>query len=73
MGLFMITGYLGLFPNVLLSRGNASESLQIVDVMARADSLRVILIAVLVFYPIIIGYQTWKYIKFSKKIKLNDE
>lgn len=73
MFLFVVSGFVGLFPNVLLSRDAMDESIIISDAMAQSGSLRIIIIAICIFYPIIIGYQTWKYIRFRKKIKLNDE
>jgi cytochrome d ubiquinol oxidase subunit II len=73
MVLFVATGFVGMFPNVLISLDNPLESLTIEDVMAQTASLRIIVIAIAVFYPIIIGYQSWKFVKFRHKIKLNDE
>lgn len=73
MAFFVITGFIGLFPNVLLSRDAIEESIVISDAMAARSSLGIIVIAICIFYPIIIGYQIWKYRKFSQKIKLNDE
>lgn len=73
MFFFVVTGFVGLFPNVLLSRDAIEESITIGSAMAQSGPLRIILVAVCIFYPIIIGYQIWKYKKFSQKIKLNDE
>jgi len=72
MFFFVISGFVGMFPYVLISRGAVEESLLISDVMAKSGPLTIILIAVAIFYPIIIGYQAWKFKRFSKKIKLND-
>ena len=73
MFLFVITGFVGMFPYVLISRGAMEESLLIADTMAKSGSLKIILIAVLIFFPLIIGYQGWKFMKFSNKVKLNDK
>jgi cytochrome d ubiquinol oxidase subunit II len=70
---FVVTGFVGMFPHVLLSRGAIEESIAISDAMALSGPLKIIIIAISIFFPIIIGYQTWKYIKFAQKIKLNDE
>lgn len=72
MFFFVITGYVGLWPNVLLSRGMPDEGLEITEAMVQSGSLSIILISVAIFYPIIIGYQFWKFKRFSKKVKLND-
>jgi cytochrome d ubiquinol oxidase subunit II len=73
MFFFVVTGFVGMFPHVLLSRGAIEESIAISDAMSLSGPLKIIVIAVSIFFPIIIGYQTWKYIKFAQKIKLNDE
>jgi len=43
------------------------------DAMALKNSLLVIVIAVGIFFPIIIFYQSWKYVRFTKKVNYNDE
>lgn len=74
MALFIITGYVGMFPYTMISKGSFENSLSISDTMSGSDSLLVVFIAVCIFYPIVFLYQGWKYIKFAKtKIKLNDE
>jgi cytochrome d ubiquinol oxidase subunit II len=73
MFFYLLTGFVGSFPNVLLSRINPSLSLTVSDVMASYNAMNVIFIAVCIFYPIIIGYQSWKYVRFSGNIKPNDE
>ncbi|AIO18855.1 Cytochrome bd-II ubiquinol oxidase subunit 2 [Candidatus Izimaplasma bacterium HR1] len=71
--LFVISGYIGSFPYVLSSNINPMYGITIVEAMSSANGLRIILTTVSIFYPIIIGYQTWKYKKFWQKVKLNDE
>jgi len=73
MFFFVMVGFVGMFPYVLISRGAVNESLLIRDTMAGAGPLKIILIAVAIFYPIIIGYQGWKFKRFTKKVKYNDE
>lgn len=73
MFFYLLTGFVGTFPNVLLSRIDPSLSLTVVDVMSTKNSMMVIFVAVVVFYPIIIGYQLWKYLRFATNIKPNDE
>jgi cytochrome d ubiquinol oxidase subunit II len=68
MALFLITGFVGMFPNVVVASNDVTSSIQIIDAMSASNSLRIILVAVIIFFPIIIGYQTWKYIKFKKRL-----
>jgi cytochrome d ubiquinol oxidase subunit II len=73
MVLFVITGFVGTYPNVLLSSIDPIYSITIIDAMSGTNSLTIILWVTGVFFPIIIGYQTWKYFKFRDRVKLNDE
>ena len=73
MVFFLITGFMGSFPYIVPSYIAVENGITIFDAMAASKSLSVILIAIAIFYPIIIGYQTWKYIMFTKKVKFNDE
>lgn len=73
MWLFLSTGFIGMYPNMVASYTDFDNSITVFDAMARTNSLEIILIAVVVFFPIVIGYQTWKYIRFTDKVKLNDE
>jgi cytochrome d ubiquinol oxidase subunit II len=73
MGFYIITGYVGTYPYALASRFAFDQGLEITDIASRESTLLLVLIIVGVLFPIVISYQIWKYIKFSKKVKLNDE
>ena len=73
LGLFLLTGFLGNYPYMVSSTISFESGMDIFESMANADSLLIIIIAVAIFYPIIAFYQSWKYRKFTTKIKLNDE
>lgn len=73
MILFIITGFLGTYPNVVLSSIDPMYSITIVDAMSSVNSLTIILWVTIIFFPTILGYQTWKYLKFRTRVKLNDE
>lgn len=73
IGLFLMTGFVGSFPYLMPSRIAFENGISIKESMAESNALTVVLIAVMIFYPIIIFYQSWKYKKFTKKIKYNDE
>lgn len=70
---YLLTGFIGSFPNVLLSVVDPALSLTVTDVMTSFNAMNVIFIAVCIFYPIIIGYQSWKYVRFAWNINPNDE
>ncbi len=67
MVLFMITGYLSLMPYFVYSTVNPSYSLSIAKASANVSTLQVMLISTIIFLPIVIGYQAYKYIKFWAK------
>ena len=73
MVLFVVTGFVGTYPNVLLSSIDPMYSITIVDAMSGSNSLIIILWVTGIFFPIILGYQSWKYLRFRDKVKLNDE
>lgn len=71
--LFMLTGFIGNFPYLVPSTIDPTYGLSITETVVSPKTLRLVFTAICIFYPIVIGYQTWKYIKFSDKIKFNDE
>ena len=70
---YMATGFAGNYPYLVPSTIDPTFGLTIADTVVSDRALRIVLVAVSIFYPVVIGYQLWKYIKFSKKIKFNDE
>lgn len=73
LGLFLATGFVGSYPYMVPSNIDMANGITIFDAMVGVKSMRVIFTAIVIFYPIVIGYQVWKYIKFTKKVKYNDE
>lgn len=69
MALFVISGYMGVYPNIISSSLDPANSLSLFDAMSSKNGLTVAIIGVGVFYPIIIGYQFWKYKKFFNTVK----
>ena len=54
--------------NIAIENGITIYDAQVSDL-----TLRLVIVIVAIFYPTIFTYQTWKYMKFAKKVKLNDE
>ena len=73
MALFVVSGYIGAFPHVVASNIDPMYGITITEAMSSAKGLTIVIIAVGVFYPIIIGYQLWKYKKFWNTVKETTE
>lgn len=67
MALFIITGFLGSYPNVVPSTIDPASSITITDAVTQVASGRIIFFVIVFAYPVIIGYQMWKYIYFWRK------
>ena len=61
MALFMTVGYSGIFPYM-------SPGITISDGMASLLTLKIMTLVVIVFLPLVLGYQAWKFYKFRYKI-----
>jgi len=70
---YIATLFAGAFPYVLASTINHDYSISISMAMASQKTLFIMFVATLILGPVVLGYQTWKYIKFGGKIKYNDE
>ncbi len=66
--LVILTGIIGLFPNLIPSRLDAASSLTAFNASSSPYTLRIMTIAALIFVPVVIGYQVWVYRVFRKKI-----
>lgn len=85
MGLFLLTGFIGSFPRLVSSTIDKAYSLvagtfeitgytiQENYIQSNDNSLVLIFFITVIFFPIILGYQGWKYKRFNQKIKHNDE
>lgn len=67
MILFIITGFLAMMPNFINSTIDPNYSLTIQNASANLSTLEVMFYSTLIFLPIVIGYQAYKYIKFWRK------
>jgi cytochrome d ubiquinol oxidase subunit II len=66
----ILTAGIGLFPFLMSSSTNPSESLTVWDASSSAKTLFIMLIAVVVFLPVILVYTTWVYRVMRGKISL---
>lgn len=65
--LVLFTGFTASFPFILPSTLNVSEGLLILDAASSLHTLKIISGVSAIFIPIVIGYQTWKYVKFGRR------
>jgi cytochrome d ubiquinol oxidase subunit II len=72
MVLFVVTGFLGSYPNLVPSTVDAASSITISDAITQVASGRIIFFTVLFAYPVIIGYQVWKYRYFWRKSEVEE-
>jgi len=63
MSLFMITGFVGGFPFM-------SPGITFADGMASFLTLKIMTGVVIVFLPVVLFYQGWKFYKFRKKLQI---
>jgi cytochrome d ubiquinol oxidase subunit II len=65
-------GVIGLFPNMFPSNIDPSFSLTAHNSASSALTLKIILVVVILFVPIVLIYQTWAYNMFKGKVKPED-
>jgi len=65
-------GVIGLFPNLFPSSIDPAYSLTAFNASSSPLTLRIMLIVVILFIPIVLVYQIWVYAVFSKKISEED-
>ena len=65
-------GVIGLFPNMFPSNIDPSFSLTAHNSASSALTLKIMLVVVILFVPLVLIYQTWAYIMFKDKIKQED-
>ncbi len=67
ISLVLFTGFTASFPYILPSTLDPNEGILIIEAASSAHTLSIITGVSSIFLPIVIGYQTWKYIKFGRK------
>lgn len=65
-------GVIGLFPNMLPSSINAEYSLTAFNASSSPLTLKIMLIVVLMFIPVVLVYQIWAYNLFKTKVSQDD-
>lgn len=65
-------GVIGLFPNLFPSSLDSSYSLTAFNAASSPLTLKIMLVVVILFIPLVIVYQTWTYLMFKDKLTKND-
>ena len=65
-------GIIGLYPNLFPSNMDAAYSLTAHNASASQLTLEIMLIVVLIFIPVVIGYQVWAYFMFTDRLSPED-
>ena len=61
-------GVIGLYPNMFPSRVDPAFSLTAHNASSSPLTLKIMLVVVIIFVPIVIGYQVWAYNLFKGKV-----
>ena len=61
-----------LYPNVMVSSTNPAYNLTVHNTASGAYSLKAMTVVVIIFLPLVLGYQTWTYYVFRKRVSTSD-
>jgi cytochrome bd ubiquinol oxidase subunit II len=60
--------FVDLYPNVMVSSTNHAYNLTVYNTASGAYSLKAMTVVVVIFLPLVLGYQAWTYYVFRKRI-----
>lgn len=64
--------FIGMYPNVMTSTINPDYSLTVFNASSTEMTLKIMSIVALIFVPIVLGYQSWSYWVFRKRVGPKD-
>lgn len=64
--------FVGMYPNVMTSTIDPAYSLTVFNASSTTLTLQIMSVVALVFVPIVLGYQTWSYWVFRKRVGRED-
>jgi cytochrome d ubiquinol oxidase subunit II len=64
--------FVDLYPNVMVSSTNHAYNLTVYNTASGAYSLKAMTVVVIIFLPLVLGYQTWTYYVFRKRVSSSD-
>jgi len=65
-------GVIGLYPNMFPSSINADFNITVHNAASSPLTLKIMLVVVIIFVPVVIGYQIWAYNLFKGKVTAED-
>jgi cytochrome bd-type quinol oxidase subunit 2 len=72
MAACIVSIFTGLYPNVMVSSTSAAYNLTVHNTSSGAYSLKVMTVVVILFLPLVLGYQTWTYYVFRRRVSRRD-
>ena len=64
--------FVGLYPNVMVSSTSPAFNLTARGTASNPYSLKAMTVVVIVFMPLVLGYQVWSYYVFRKRVSASD-
>jgi cytochrome d ubiquinol oxidase subunit II len=64
--------FVGLYPNVMVSSTKAAYNLTVHNTASGGYSLKIMTIVVIVFLPVVLGYQAWTYYVFRRRVSAKE-
>jgi cytochrome bd-type quinol oxidase subunit 2 len=68
----IITLFVDLYPNVMVSSTNAAFNLTVHNTASPPYSLKAMTIVVLIFLPLVLAYQVWTYYVFRRRVSASE-
>jgi cytochrome bd ubiquinol oxidase subunit II len=72
MGSCIVSIFVGLYPNVMVSSTSATYNLTVQNTASGGYSLKAMTVVVIVFLPLVLAYQAWAYYVFRRRISAED-
>jgi len=64
--------FVDLYPNVMVSSTNAAYNLTVRNTASGHYSLKAMTVVVIIFMPLVLGYQAWTYYVFRRRVSRDD-
>ena len=68
IGATVVTIFLNLYPNVMISSTNAAYNLTVPNTASGHYALTVMTVVALIFLPLVLLYQGWSYVVFRRRL-----
>ena len=64
----IVSIFVGLYPDVMVSSTNPAYSLTVHNTASAPYSLKAMTVVVVIFLPLVLAYQTWTYYVFRQRV-----